>query len=125
TASINPLAEALPFAVGACSAPMFALPCPRQPRAWTINATPMRRFHRAGNTDSVRRHRLAKRFQRLGADMMLDALGIDTRRLGADAERTQKRLDRLMALAAFMRDLAAGFGQKHAAIGFSGNQPIG
>src|SRR5438046_9361945 len=70
-----------------------------------------------------RRHRLAERFKRFGADMVLDAFGVDARRLGADAERTQESFHRVVADAAFFRHLAPGIGQEHAAIGFSRHQP--
>ncbi len=73
---------------------------------------------------ACRLHCLAKRFKRLGADMVLDALGIDTRRFGADAERAQEGFHRLMANATLFRDLAAGIGQEHSTIGFPGNESI-
>ncbi len=57
--------------------------------------------------------------------MVLDALGIDARCFGADAERAQKGFHRLVADAALLGNLAAGLGQEHAAIGFSGDQPLG
>ena len=44
---------------------------------------------------------------------------------GAHAERLQEGLDDLMALAAFVRHAAAGFGQEDAAIGFARYQSLG
>src|SRR6185312_6943958 len=116
-AFINPLAEAFPFAVGACSVPMpfLHLSAPAanvDPQRGSVASVPQ-----GASMGSAHRHGLAERFQRLGADMMLYTLGIDACRLGADAERTQEGFDGLVALAALKRHGAAGLGQKHAAIG--------
>lgn len=54
---------------------------------------------------------------------MLDALGVDSRGLFADAEHFQKILDSLMPLPAFLGQFLTGFGQEDSAIGFAGNQP--
>ena len=73
---------------------------------------------------STLRHRLAKGFQGFGADVVLDALGIDPGGFGADAERTEEGLHRLMAGAALVCHLATGLGQEDAAIGFSGHEAL-
>ncbi|CDX50867.1 hypothetical protein MPL1032_130012 [Mesorhizobium plurifarium] len=94
------------------------------------NAAEMRRFRfkaleRVELLRLAMRHRPAESFQRFGADMVLDAFGVDARRLGADAKRAQEGLHRLVADTAFLGDLAASLGQEHAAIGFSRHQPVG
>jgi hypothetical protein len=70
-------------------------------------------------------HRLAEGLERFDADVVLDALGVDAGGFLAHAERNQEGDDGLVALAAFLRDLQAGLGQKDAAIALAGDEALG
>jgi hypothetical protein len=63
--------------------------------------------------------------ERLEAHMVLDALGVDARRLGADSQGAEEILDDLMALAALLGKARTFFSEEHATIGPLLDEPFG
>jgi protein-S-isoprenylcysteine O-methyltransferase Ste14 len=63
--------------------------------------------------------------ERLEAHMVLDALGVDARRLGADSQGAEEILDDLMALAALLGKARPFLSEEDAAIGTLLDKPLG
>ena len=68
---------------------------------------------------------IEKGVQSLQADMMRDALGVDTCDLRADPQGAEEILDDLVALTAYLGEAGAGIGKEHTAIGPLLDEPFG